>query len=509
MEATFLLVLFFCEVGTTIVGSIFALYLWQKYIQTKKWKMQPPSMYSAFGGGMIVAYLATCLVTYFIFLGGVMMMESTENDNNISNYPLSPNLSETDIAKPGKDTIIELDDGAALEIPSTAINEEVTAVIERNPKKINSLPPLGEGFIQLSDFYDFRISDDSLNSGFYITIPLKEDIPEGGFFYLVYPENNGWIYTPFNLSSEEKEDGKVRFYTQGVGDPLIAWHFNKPDSFGVKCPSSDFSVDISPEIGDRYKNFTIRGNIPAKYPEGIEIIIEFNYARPAKPGRVTVVTDKNGDFKFSFTPKEQKDNLSLWYGGGHSIYENSARISWECTINYRDKERKVKYVFFSIEDWKMQNPPAENPILFLDKNLFCRTGPGTTYPDVTSFFKGQSFPIIGRASNGWYLVPINVSTSSHKSCWIGGGIVSGDLSKVKYYEVQQPSESNGSVPIYDLYSDKVIGYLSCTDIAGRQWWKHPVGWMSNARLFGSDNALFYPYDSKYICGWEGGTPPRH
>lgn len=156
-----------------------------------------------------------------------------------------------------------------------------------------------------------------------------------------------------------------------------------------------------------------------------------------------------------------------------------------------------------------QDPSSNYPTLYADQNYQCREGPSKAFGHVVDIFQGTSYKIIGRASNGWYAIAIDLNSTSEKSCWIGGGVVSGDLSQVQYYEVQQPSESNGAVPIYDLYSDKVIGYLSCADIASLQWWKHPAGWVSNTRLFGSDNALFYPYDSKYICGWEGGTPPGH
>ncbi len=161
---------------------------------------------------------------------------------------------------------------------------------------------------------------------------------------------------------------------------------------------------------------------------------------------------------------------------------------------------------------KTKTPQPSYPTLYADQNYQCREGPGKAYSHVADIFQGTSYKVIWRASNGWYAIAIDFANTSHKHCWIGGGNVSGDLSQVPYYEVQQPSESNGLVPIYEMYQQKgaaPLGYLSCTDIASRQWFQLAGIWMSSTKLFGSKNAYFEPYDSKHICGWEGGTPPGH
>jgi formylglycine-generating enzyme required for sulfatase activity len=74
--------------------------------------------------------------------------------------------------------------------------------------------------------------------------------------------------------------------------------------------------------------------------------------------------------------------------------------------------------------------PTQIPMLFLDRNSYCRVGPGGDYPTVTAFEHGQRFPIIGQSANGWWLVQIDVPPSGHTSCWIFGNTPEGDTSSV-------------------------------------------------------------------------------
>lgn len=75
-------------------------------------------------------------------------------------------------------------------------------------------------------------------------------------------------------------------------------------------------------------------------------------------------------------------------------------------------------------------PPTQTPMLYLDRDSFCRAGPGTAYGDIIGFFAGQRFPILGRNPNGWWLVQIDIPTSTRTSCWISGNTPEGDYSSV-------------------------------------------------------------------------------
>jgi hypothetical protein len=73
---------------------------------------------------------------------------------------------------------------------------------------------------------------------------------------------------------------------------------------------------------------------------------------------------------------------------------------------------------------------TQTPMLHLDQDSYCRTGPGNNYRDVKGFFAGERFPIIGRNPKGWWLVQIDIPTSGRKSCWIYGNTPEGDFSSV-------------------------------------------------------------------------------
>lgn len=71
-----------------------------------------------------------------------------------------------------------------------------------------------------------------------------------------------------------------------------------------------------------------------------------------------------------------------------------------------------------------------SPRLYFDQDLFCRTGPASSYPDVTAFTAGTVFPILATNNQGWWLVQIPPDISKFKSCWVGGGIPQGNYSSV-------------------------------------------------------------------------------
>jgi hypothetical protein len=87
-------------------------------------------------------------------------------------------------------------------------------------------------------------------------------------------------------------------------------------------------------------------------------------------------------------------------------------------------------------------PLPTYPTLYADQNYQCRVGPGKTYDHAADIYSGTSYRIIRRATNGWYEIAINFSNTSHKSCWIGGGIPSGDIASLPVVEVaSKPTDS--------------------------------------------------------------------
>jgi hypothetical protein len=82
-----------------------------------------------------------------------------------------------------------------------------------------------------------------------------------------------------------------------------------------------------------------------------------------------------------------------------------------------------------------ETPTPNHPTLYADQNYLCLEGPGTSYPHAHDILIGTSYQIIGRSNNGWYQIAISFADSHHTSCWIGGGIVSGDISSIPVVEV--------------------------------------------------------------------------
>jgi LysM repeat protein len=72
--------------------------------------------------------------------------------------------------------------------------------------------------------------------------------------------------------------------------------------------------------------------------------------------------------------------------------------------------------------------PTQIPMLHLDRNSFCRAGPGTASPVVATFLAGQRLPIIGQTSNGWWKIKLFPPSSGYNACWIFGNTPEGDSS---------------------------------------------------------------------------------
>ena len=135
--------------------------------------------------------------------------------------------------------------------------------------------------------------------------------------------------------------------------------------------------------------------------------------------------------------------------------------------------------------------PTE-PMLYLDKNYFCRTGPAKAYSDVTDFDEGTRLPIIGTDGNGWWLVKIDLSWTRKTSCWIGGGVPEGDVSRVPL------ATAPPAVAVHNGATWKVVGYLSCTQLDHYNWEIGGGAWVSTTPIFGTNNPSIvgeeiYPY----------------
>lgn len=91
-------------------------------------------------------------------------------------------------------------------------------------------------------------------------------------------------------------------------------------------------------------------------------------------------------------------------------------------------------------------PPAEPLTLRLEKNYFCRSGPGRAYSNSWQFETGAVLNILGTDGNGWYEVEVNDPRTNRKSCWIGGGIVQGgDPESIPLSKIPPPPDK-ASVP---------------------------------------------------------------
>jgi hypothetical protein len=86
-------------------------------------------------------------------------------------------------------------------------------------------------------------------------------------------------------------------------------------------------------------------------------------------------------------------------------------------------------------DYQLDGPPATSavagiPVFILNKNAFCRKGPGQVYSDVTAIPIGETVEILGRSQDSqWYFI---LWKKFNAKCWIGlsTGHTSGDLAGI-------------------------------------------------------------------------------
>jgi hypothetical protein len=160
-------------------------------------------------------------------------------------------------------------------------------------------------------------------------------------------------------------------------------------------------------------------------------------------------------------------------------------------------------------------PISENPTISLNQTSNCREGPSTAYEVVYSFDAGTEFEIIGKYGSGWWLVPIDLDYTRKKSCWIyeEGNTIDGNLGNIPVVQPSPlpPTEApppSADLPIYDFYSNSVIGYMSCTEASAYAYWDsellsdgETIVYYSTIELYGSAFAGYYELDGQSICGW--------
>lgn len=208
----------------------------------------------------------------------------------------------------GKDTIISLDDGARITVFSESFENPVDVLVERNPPKATSLPPLGDDVVQLSDFYNFQVNGELIGP-VQIRIPFDNSlIPnKPGVLTIAYPTNNGWKFTPVS-----SYNGYVTFQTTELGDPLIAWHFVDTDQINLEYEARQYCewlipVIVTPTTGTWDTTFTLRGQVLSNDEfdsdvSNIGLIVKANYWQTPAGGTYYTTTDENGSFEISFKP---------------------------------------------------------------------------------------------------------------------------------------------------------------------------------------------------------------
>lgn len=320
-------------------------------------------------------YLAIILLLTIIFVSACSSSKSPK-------YIENPYLIESAVAQPGEETRIELEDGAAIIIPANSIDENITVSIERNPEKIDSLPPFSEDVVPLGDFYNFTISEGELIGPVDLIFPFEpgnmpeEDRP--GYLVIAIPTSEGdWEYIPAFY-----QDNKVFYQTMDVGDPIIAWHFTDDNDveeyyqiMGPLC-EPDLAVQIFPQEGDWDTTFTLIGRVEVRRHEFTSTLASslvsflLNEEIIREVGNIPIdilinpgggplhliggnLTDIDGTFEISISPNELK---SLGFVDG----ENWVEVNAYCEDTYYDWFPNDKpnsgYVFFNIlEEGKRDN----------------------------------------------------------------------------------------------------------------------------------------------------------
>lgn len=223
-------------------------------------------------------------------------------------------ISATGIASPDTETKVELADGAGIIIPENSLDSEATIKVERNPDKATKLPSLDDGFVQVSDFYNFEIINGNLTGPVDLTFPINQDLipKKDGVLVMAIPTENGWEYVP-----AEAKDGKVTIFTDNIGDPIIAWHFNDPADIKPIC-----DPEIAVQAVQNGDNVEIIGKL---MPIRASLNFFGTTVEPAGGISVSIVLNKEteGETEKRFTAETQSDgSFSLTLEPSQGLKEN-------------------------------------------------------------------------------------------------------------------------------------------------------------------------------------------
>ncbi|MBK9925887.1 MAG: SH3 domain-containing protein [Anaerolineales bacterium] len=98
-----------------------------------------------------------------------------------------------------------------------------------------------------------------------------------------------------------------------------------------------------------------------------------------------------------------------------------------------DKDFGWDYQFLPVASAAATAVPLSEPKFVLDKNAFCRKGPGENYPDLTAIPQGDTVDILGVSENAaWYYI---FWKKFNASCWVASstGHLIGDLQTVPIF----------------------------------------------------------------------------
>ncbi|MBT7190020.1 MAG: PASTA domain-containing protein [Anaerolineae bacterium] len=370
-------------------------------------------------------------LSVLLFVGVAIFLSAC---SGAKDFEAAEYISNSGTARVGEETRIELEDGAAIVVPSNAINEPVSITVERSPEKANSLPPLGDDVVQLGDFYNFEITEGEILGPVDLVLPFDEAlIPDKqGILVFGYPTEDGWEYIPV-----EAQDDKVTLYTAQVGDPLIAWHFvdiNNPENLTVCDQKIPLSVTqngdtflVTGKLDARSRNLLeFLGGANPKPAANVRVHIKINQRDIQEQGQYIVETDENGVFSLeinSLRGLREGWNWVFVNADCESLFEEFAYHSEGYAEFKYEPEKKVEETQEEIVETVVEETIPEGAVLlpdFTGKTLEEATdwleenGFGYTWIDGTSTYDIGT--VYGQApESGEYKVPHRTIVVLHKT----------------------------------------------------------------------------------------------
>lgn len=200
------------------------------------------------------------IFSYFLMV--VLISACTMNRAvQLTNEPGSY-LSVTGNAEPGIETSILLEDGAGMVVPENSLEGPVTVLVERNPEKSTSLPPLPDRFVVLSDFYNYTVTSGKLIGPVDLVMPFDASfIPANeGELVMAIPQGDTWRFV-----SVETDGNMATAYTTEVGDPVIGWRYS---DYGKDHSRLSCALGIELQVVQTGDEFEVVGRLkaPPTYP---------------------------------------------------------------------------------------------------------------------------------------------------------------------------------------------------------------------------------------------------